>query len=352
MPSIKHLAALSLLVMLSAACSKEGGTAGTSGSEVKAAGAGGTSFPPIHVVREKLPLDLEGHVHTWREIQRTCFESKALEKNGGRPVQIPDSMLIAKEPLMKDGWREVTEEFFDGRKYAKLEQSFRMDLNTQNCQFELVKQRSAEYVNGCARTSISYAAREIAKSLDTVQAVCAAQAGAPPRVDELQQPPKGELKDLSSVGTKCILEGSGISVPVSTQKLSKEEKNAITKRAMAGDKQALDQMEEFMKADADAFPAAMGAVAGYPCSHAQYPYYQPLGNRPVILGWYPSEQMKKRVKDGQLVQGSMFTANNPNPSFSVRDGGFVMEPKVVEVGKPIPPERFLVPADTAGFAEK
>jgi hypothetical protein len=102
-------------------------------------------------------------------------------------------------------------------------------------------------------------------------------------------------------------------------------------------------MTEFLIASLVLVPLFMGAV--YLAKYSDI-------NRPVILGWYPSEQMKKRVKDGQLVQGSMFTANNPNPSFSVRDGGFVMEPKVVEVGKPIPPERFLVPADTAGFAEK
>jgi hypothetical protein len=337
-----------ILIATVSACSE--------GSEdVKHAGEDGAfdSYPPIHIVRERRPLDIDGEAHILRELQRFCLGANLSARTGNpNPPEIPDSALNSKESLMKKHPQRKIEEYFDGRKYILTELDIHLNFDSESCKFKEEISKSAEIVVGCQRTQINYDEKTISIGVDSEQPACREKKDVlgRMRVLEVKPPPKGEIKSVA--GVQCIAQGADggghaeAKTSSSTPPPAAEDIKKAMQAAMKGDASALEKLTPDIEKSADARIQKLHEAGGYPCLLAKYPYYFPLGNREVQVALYPSEMAKKFLREDALVDKSWMTAKG---SISSRSSGDVEEPISVEIGRPIPSTVFEIPADARGF---
>ncbi len=315
-------------------------------------------YPNIYIERERKPFDLDGIVHQLREVQRLCLYTKAVNDthNPNHPP-IPDSQLDSEE-LFRKGFISKIEEVFSGQNYARYETGGRLKLvnaavgavdtpvKGQCPRYKVEAVRSAEIISGCTIQRISYGENaSIEKSTDMEKPACAKAAGDTLAEEKTLAKPQGEIV-LGAGGHNCILQPDSIG---DSARLTPEQMKQLMNKAMTGDKQATEELKNKSSQFANQIKAEAGSTGGRECLLESYPYYQPGGNRKVMVSRIAGEKMKKNVQETAL-QKEKFIRDNIYSG--ARDFASVEEAKVVEVGKPIPPGKLEFPEDTKGFNVK
>lgn len=321
---------------------------------VQVAGA----FPNIYLERERKPFDLDGITHQLREVQRLCLYTKAVNdtQNPNHPP-IPDSQLDSEE-LFRKGFISKIEEAFSGQNYARYETGGKLKLvnaaegavdtpiKGQCPRYKVEVVRSAEIISGCTIQRITYGENaSIEKSTDMEKPACAKAAGDTLAEEKTLPKPQGEVV-LGAGGHNCILQPDTIGDSV---RLTPEQMKQLMNKAMTGDKQATEELKNKSNQFANQIKADAGSTMGRECLLESYPYYQPGGNRKVMVSRIAGEKMKKNIQETALQKGKFI---QDNVYTGARDFATVEESKVVEVGKLIPAGKLDFPEDAKGFSVK
>lgn len=263
------------------------------GSMTAAAAAPSNGGKTVRIVIDEGPVNVEGWLQFQRTLQFGCFRGQGID-----PAAVPEKDLMTWDQAVR-AFAARREFLYTPDAFLRDERGTTVDLDTKTCRWAEKPKRKVFIARDCKGTEIDFQTRAIReRPVSTPECLARAGAGAPRNPDNAL-PRDGETRTVA--GQTCR---------VAARFAAKA--RACVLETMPIHPLADDRVVIAWEAEPDAVESARKARAAPPSREA-----------PAVLG-----------AALQLPFG--------------RQG----EASVVEVGKPIPAERFVIPPEAKDFARK